>query len=58
MLIVMSTNLENRGRERRRKRKVSDGLAKLNEKKSNRELQRKIKNKGEIFCWKKNMKIL
>ena len=42
----------------REKEKVGDGLAKLNENNSDRELQRKIKNNGEIFCWKKNMKIL
>ena len=38
--------------------KVGDRPAKLNEKKSDRELEREIKNKGDIFCWKNNMKIL
>ena len=34
-------------------------LAKLNEKKrERRELEREIKNKGDIFCWQNNMKIL
>ena len=42
----------------REKEKVGDRPAKLNEKKSDRELQRQIKNKGDIFCWKNNMKIL
>ena len=40
------------------KEKVGDRLAKLNERKSNRELVRDIKNKGDIFCWKNNIKIL
>ena len=42
----------------REKEKVGDRPAKLNEKKSDRELEREIKNKGDIFCWKKNMNIL
>ena len=42
----------------REKEKVGDRPAKLNEKKSDRELEREIKNKGDIFCWKNNMKIL
>ena len=33
----------------REKEKVGGGLAKLNEKKSHRDLQREIKNKGDIF---------
>ena len=33
----------------REKEKVGDRLAKLNEKKSNRELEREIKSKGDIF---------
>ena len=41
----MSTNLEYRERERQRKREVGDKLAKLNEKKSDRELVRETKNK-------------
>ena len=42
----------------REKEKVGDRPAKLSEKKSDRELEREIKNKGDIFCWKKNMNIL
>ena len=42
----------------REKNKVGHRPAKLNEKKSDRELVRQIKNKGNIFCWKKNIKIL
>ena len=38
--------------------KVSDRLAKLNERKKDRELQREIKNKGDEFRWKNKMKIL
>ena len=54
----MPTNLGYRERGREKKEKVGDRPAKLNEKKSDRELQRQIKNKGDIFCWKNNMKIL
>ena len=36
------------------KEKVGDRSAKLNQKKSDRELEREIKNKGDNFCWKKN----
>ena len=42
----------------REKEKVGDRPTKLNEKKSNREQEREIKNKGDIFCWKKNVKTL
>ena len=45
----MSKNLEYRYRERQRKEKVGDSPAKLNTKKSDRELEREIKNKGGIF---------
>ena len=45
----MPTNLGDREREREKKEKVRDRPAKLNEKKSDRELQREIKNKGDIF---------
>ena len=48
----MSTKLEYR------KKKVGDRPAKLNEKKSGRELEREKNNKGDIFCWKNNMNIL
>ena len=54
----MPTNLGDRERGREKKEKVGDRPAKLNEKKSDRELEREIKNKGDIFCWKNNMKIL
>ena len=53
----MSANLEHIQKEKdREKEKVGDRPAKLNEKKSDRELEREIKNKGDIFCWKNNMK--
>ena len=42
----------------REKEKVGDRPAKLNEKKSDRELERGIKNTGDISCWKNNTKIL
>ena len=42
----MSTNLEYRARERQRK---SGRPAKPNEKKGDRDLEREIKNKGDIF---------
>ena len=46
-LIVMSTNLEYRARERQRKR---DGRpAKLNEKNGDRDLQREIQNTKELL---------
>ena len=35
-----------------------DRPAKLNEKKSDRELGREIKNRGNIFGWKNNIKNL
>ena len=35
-------------RERQRKREIGDGLAKLNEKKRDRQLKREIKDKGDI----------
>ena len=38
------------------KEKVGDRPVKLNEKKSDRELEQEIKNKGDIFCWKNDMK--
>ena len=41
--------------------KVGDRLAKLNEKKSDKELEREVKNKkqkGDEFRWKNNMTIL
>ena len=45
----MSTNLEYRAGERQRKEKVGGRPAKLNEKKGDRDLEREIKNKGDIF---------
>ena len=57
-LIFMSTNLEFRARERQRKKKVGGRPSKLNDIKGDRDLEREIKNKGEIFCWKNNMTIL
>ena len=49
----MSTNLEYRERERRRKEKVGDRPAKLNVKKGNRELKSEAikKTKKKFFCW-------
>ena len=41
----------------REKEEVGDRPPKLNEKKGDRGLEREIKNKGDIFCWKYNMKI-
>ena len=45
----MSTNLEYRARERQKKKRKSGRPAKLNEKKGDKDLEREIKNKGEIF---------
>ena len=42
----------------REEEKVCGWPAKLNEKKGDGDLEQEIKNKGDIFCWKKNMKIL
>ena len=42
----------------RAKDKVGGRPAKLNEKKGDRDLEREIKNKRDIFYWKNNMKIL
>ena len=53
MKIVMSTNLKYRENE-----KVGDRLAKLNKKNSDRTLEREIKNTGDEFRWKNNMKVL
>ena len=41
----------------REKEKVGGRPAKLNEKKGDRDLEREMKNKGDIFCWKNNVKI-
>ena len=48
-LIIVSTNLEHRERERQKKRQVGDRPAKLNEKKSDRELEREIKKPRRHF---------
>ena len=40
------------------KEKAGDRPAKLDEKRSDRELERDTTNKGNIFCWKNNMKVL
>ena len=42
----------------REKEKVGDRQSKLTEKKGDRDLEREMKNKGDIFCWKNNVKIL
>ena len=44
--------------KKRENEKVGDRIEKLNKKKSNRELEQEIKNKGDKFHWKNNMKIL
>ena len=56
----MSTNLKYREKRKtdRENEKVGGRPAKLNEKKGNRDLEREIKNKGDFFCWKNNLKIL
>ena len=41
----------------REKEKVGGRPAKLNEEKGDRGLEREMKNKEDIFCWKNNMKI-
>ena len=45
-------------KDRSENERVGDRPAKLNAKKSDRDLDRKIKNKGDIFCWKNNKNIL
>ena len=42
----------------REKERVRGRPVKLNEKKGDRDLESEIKNKGDIFCEKNNMKIL
>ena len=41
----------------REKEKVGGRPEKRNEKKGDRDLEREIKNKGDIFCLKNNMKM-
>ena len=55
----MSTTLEYRARGTQRKRERGRHRpAKLNETKGDRDLEGQIKNNGDIFCWKNNMKVL
>ena len=56
----MSTNLEYRARERHRKRESGRQASEAQREKvkGDRDLEREIKNEGDIFCWKNNMKIL
>ena len=42
----------------REKEKVGGRPAKLDEKKGDRDLEREIRNKGNTFCWKNDIKIL
>ena len=51
-------NIEKEKEKDRENEKVGDRIEKLNKKKSNRELEQEIKNKGDKFHWKNNMKIL
>ena len=48
----MSTNLEYRTRKKPKKEQVGGRPAKLNEKKGDRDLERQIKNKGDIVLLK------
>ena len=54
----MSTNLKLEQEKDPEKERLGGRPKKLNEKKGDRDLEWEIKNKGEIFCWKNNMKIL
>ena len=51
-------NLKIEQEKDRENEKVGGMPAKFNEKKGDRDLGREKKNKGGIFCWKNNMKIL
>ena len=55
----MSTNLEYIARERQRKRENGRQASEAQREKvkGDRDLEREIKNKGDIFCWKNNIKI-
>ena len=59
-LIVMSSiwNTEKQNDREKEKVHAGDRPAKLDERKSERELEREMKNKGDILCWKDNMKNL
>ena len=54
----MSTNLEYKERERQRKRDSKRQVSETHREKNVRELEREIKNKGDIFRYKNNMKTL
>ena len=41
----------------REKDKLGGRLEKLNEKKGDGDIERKVESKGDIFCWKNNMKV-
>ena len=49
----MSTDLEYRARERQRRRESGRQPAKLNEKKGDKDLEREIKNKRDVFLLEK-----
>ena len=49
----MSTDLEYRARERQRRRESGWQPAKLNEKKGDKDLEREIKNKRDVFLLEK-----
>ena len=49
----MSTNLEYRERKRQKKEKVGQQASEAQREK---ELEGDRKNKGDIFCWRNNMK--
>ena len=49
----MSTDLEYRARERQRRRESGRQPAKLNEKMGDKDLERKIKNKRDVFLLEK-----
>ena len=49
----MSTNWSTEKERDRKKEKVGDRPAKLNEKKSDRQLEREVKDKGDIFLFEK-----
>ena len=51
-------NIEKEKEKDREKGKIGGRPAKLIEKEGDSDLEREIKNKGDIFCWKNNMKIL
>ena len=57
-VLSLSRNLEEKEKDREKEKVGDEPATRLNEKpESDRELDREIKIKGYIFCWK-NMKIL